>query len=265
MKLLLLYFILFFFPSYQIDQSKAIIIYFSRAGENYSVGKVDKGNTEMIVDYLKEVTDIATTFKINPETPYPENYQETVNLAREEKNSNARPKIKDPLTDISSYDYILLGYPIWHSDLPNIVMTQLELLDFEGKTIYPFNTHEGSGLGNSINDIKNSAPKATVKDGFALRGSEARKEDSHESIRNWLKDKLEIDISNEKSESNEETESNGGNESKGETGNNEGNESNGEDDFNDNNIGNSGGVQKFQNINFFKKSMILILLSLVIL
>ena len=121
-------------------------------------------------------------------------------------------------------------------------MTQLELLDFEGKTIYPFNTHEGSGLGNSINDIKNSAPKATVKDGFALRGSEARKEDSHESIRNWLKDKLEIDISNEKSESNE------------------GNESNGEDEFNDNNIGNSGGIQKFH-----KKSMILILLSLVIL
>ena len=65
--LLLLYFSLLFFPSYQIDQSKAIIIFFSRAGENYNVGTVDVGNTEMIVNYLKQVTNI-TSFKINPET-----------------------------------------------------------------------------------------------------------------------------------------------------------------------------------------------------
>ena len=116
-------------------------------------------------------------------------------IARNEKSSNARPVIKDPITDINKYDTILLGYPIWHSDLPNIVMTQLEKLDFEGKTIYPFNTHEGSGKGNSINDIKTSAPKADVKDGFSLRGTDARKTSSHESIRGWLKDQLNIDIS----------------------------------------------------------------------
>ena len=179
--LLLLYFSLLFFPSYQIDQSKAIIIFFSRAGENYNVGTVDVGNTEMIVNYLTKVTNI-TSFKINPETAYPVSYNEMLTVAQNEKSSNARPKIKDPLTDISKYDTILLGYPIWHGDLPNIVMTQLEMLDFEGKTIYPFNTHEGSGLGRSISDIKNSAPKADVKDGFALRGTDARKEDSHERL-----------------------------------------------------------------------------------
>ena len=206
--LVLLYFSLLFFPSYQIDQSKAIIIFFSRAGENYNVGTVDVGNTEMIVNYLKQVTNI-TSFKINPETDYPTNYQEMVTLAQNEKSSNARPSIKDPLTDISKYDTILLGYPIWHGDLPNIVMTQLEMLDFEGKTIYPFNTHEGSGLGSSISDIKNSAPKADVKDGFALRGTEARKEDSHESIRNWLSDKLGITANqnNGNGETDESTES----------------------------------------------------------
>ena len=184
---------LLIFPSFQIDQSKAIIIYFSRAGYNYNVGKVDKGNTEMIVEYLQEV-DI-DIYKIEPETAYPENYEETVTLAQNEKSSNARPTIKNPLTDISQYDIILLGYPIWHGDLPNIVMTQLEMLNFEGKTIYPFNTHEGSGKGNSINDIKASAPNANVKDGFALRGTEARKASSHESIRNWLKDQMDIDVS----------------------------------------------------------------------
>ena len=239
--LLLLYFSLLFFPSYQIDQSKAIIIFFSRAGENYNVGTVDVGNTEMIVNYLKQVTNI-TSFKINPETEYPTNYQQMVTLAQNEKSSNARPSIKDPLTDISKYDTILLGYPIWHGDLPNIVMTQLEMLDFEGKTIYPFNTHEGSGLGRSISDIKNSAPKADVKDGFALRGTDARKEDSHESIRNWLSDKLGITANQ-----------NNGN---GET--DESTQSKETDESTEN-------IQTFQNNNFMKISLISILSALLFL
>jgi flavodoxin len=236
--LLLLYFSLLFFPSYQIDQSKAIIIFFSRAGENYNVGTVDVGITEMIVNYLKQVTNI-TSFKINPETDYPTNYQEMVTLAQNEKSSNARPSIKDPLTDISKYDTILLGYPIWHGDLPNIVMTQLEMLDFEGKTIYPFNTHEGSGLGRSISDIKNSAPKADVKDGFALRGTEARKEDSHESIRNWLSDELDVTV-NQNTKSDQTGESTKSKETDESTEN----------------------IPNFQNNNFIKISSVLILSAL---
>ena len=248
--LLLLYFSLLFFPSYQIDQSKAIIIFFSRAGENYNVGTVDVGNTEMIVNYLKQATNI-TSFKINPETDYPTNYQEMVTLAQNEKSSNARPSIKDPLTDISNYDTILLGYPIWHGDLPNIVMTQLEMLDFEGKTIYPFNTHEGSGLGRSISDIKNSAPKADVKDGFALRGTDARKEDSHESIRNWLSDKLGI-TANQNNGNGETDESKESKETDKST------ESKETDESTEN-------IQTFQNNNFIKISLISILSALLFL
>ena len=190
---LILFFLLLISSSLQIDESKALIIYFSRAGENYSVGTVDKGNTEIIVDYLTKVTKIKS-FKINPETEYPTSYSETLEIATKEKNSNSRPNIKNPLTSISDYDVILLGYPIWHSNLPNIVMNQLELLDFEGKTIYPFNTHEGSGTGNSINDIKNSAPKADVKDGFPLKGQYARTNASREDINEWLNNVLQLDI-----------------------------------------------------------------------
>ena len=193
--ILILYLFLLISSSLQIDESKALIIYFSRAGENYSVGTVEKGNTELIVDYLTEVTKIKS-FKIVPETEYPISYDETVELAKNEKSSNTRPKIKNPLTSISEYDVILLGYPIWHGNLPNIVKNQLESLDFEGKTIYPFNTHEGSGTGYSINDIKNSAPKADVKDGFPLKGQYARKDDSKKDINEWLNDKLNIKVSN---------------------------------------------------------------------
>ena len=194
----MLYFLLLLFiPSLQIDQSKTIIIFFSRAGENYDVGVVDVGNTEMIVNYLEEVTNITAIYKIIPETPYPENYKQTVDLAEQEKKSGARPKIQNPLTDISKYDTILLGYPIWHGNLPNIVINQLELLDFEGKTIYPFNTHGGSGKGNSINDIKTYAPKAIVKDGFDLKGSYARKSDSQEDIKKWLNEVLNLNVTKE--------------------------------------------------------------------
>jgi flavodoxin len=201
----------------------------------------------MIVDYLKKVTNI-TTFKINPEKEYPTNYQEMVNLAQNEKSSKARPSIKDPLTDISNYDTILLGYPIWHGDLPNIVMTQLEMLDFEGKTIYPFNTHEGSGKGNSINDIRNLAPKANVKDGFALRGTEARKEDSHESIRNWLSDELDITV-NQNTKSDQTGESTESKETDESTKSKETDES-------------TENIQNFQNNNFIKISSVLILSAL---
>ena len=190
----LIYLSLLIFPSLQIDQSKVISIYFSRAGENYDVGIVDEGNTKMIVNYLKEVTEIPI-YQIVPITSYPEGYQETLNVVQTERSSNARPSIKDPLTDISKYDTILLGYPIWYTNLPNIVKGFLESLDFEGKTIYPFNTHEGSGVGNSINDIKSSAPKAIIKDGFALKGSYARKTDSHKDIRDWLNSKLDLKVS----------------------------------------------------------------------
>ena len=205
--LYIFYFFLFLLPTNQIDESKTLIIYFSRAGENYGVGNVEKGNTEMIVDYLSNVTKIKS-YKIVPETDYPVNYNEAVQLAKEEKDTNARPKIKNQLPNIINYDTILLGYPIWHSNLPNIVMTLLESLNFEGKTIYPFNTHEGSGTGNSINDIKNSAPNAIVNSGFPLRGSYARTKESRTDINNWLNETLKISKSNITEENKDEDDEN---------------------------------------------------------
>ena len=185
----LLFFLLLLFPSLQIEPNKVLVIFFSRAGFNYNVGNVTKGNTEVMVDYIKKVTNF-DSHKIIPLIDYPIDYQETVNRTNREKSTQAFPYILNNLTDISDYDTILLGYPIWHADLPRIVVTQLKLLDFEGKTIYPFNTHEGSGVGNSIEQIKKYASKAIVKEGFSLKGTEAREDDSHESIRKWLSDIL---------------------------------------------------------------------------
>ena len=87
---------------------------------------------------------------------------------------------------IDDYEVFLLEYPIWHLGLPNIIMTQLELFGFKGKIIYPFIIHEGTGIGNSVNQIKKSAPEAIVKEPLVLSGKEAREDDSHEKIKRWI-------------------------------------------------------------------------------
>ena len=128
------------------NNKKILIAFFSRADENYNVGTVSVGNTEIMARYIKEyLGDRADGFKIDPVVSYPANYKECTEVATKEKNSNARPEFKNAeVLDLSKYDTILLGYPIWWGDVPMIINTFLEKYNFSGKTIIPFNTHEGS-------------------------------------------------------------------------------------------------------------------------
>ena len=131
LKLKILLIINLILSSLQIDSSKVIIISFSKSG-----------NTQIISDYINKSTKI-TLYNIKPKNSYPSSYDETLKIAENEQNTNARPEIDNPLKDISNYDIILLGYPLWYGHLPNIVITQLELLDLENKEIYPFNIYDG--------------------------------------------------------------------------------------------------------------------------
>ena len=176
-KILLLFFLISLISfSQPTEPSKILIIYFSRTG-----------NTEKFVNYINEISENISKFKIEPASPYPEDYNTVLNIAQEEQKSNARPEIKNALNNVNDYDIILLGYPIWYSHLPNIVINQLEKLDLNGKTIYPFNTHGSSGTGSSINDIKSYAKNAIVKDGFPISMNEINdKTSSMDKIKNWL-------------------------------------------------------------------------------
>ena len=179
MKVLFIVLFLLFTMENSIEKDKMLIIYFSHTG-----------NTETFANYIKKNANI-TSFKIVPATPYPDNFTILSDIAHQEINSSARPEIKDPLTNISQYNTIFLGYPIWFSHIPNIVITQLEKLNFKGKTIYPFNTHGSSGVGNSISEIKQYAPDAKVMDGYPIKGSEiANKE---EDIIDWLDENFDLD------------------------------------------------------------------------
>ncbi len=172
-------------------ESNILIAYFSRAGENYSVGVIEKGNTEIIAEMIADQTG-GELFKIERDTPYPESYDECTDEASREQTENARPALAADLESIDDYDIIFVGYPIWWGDMPMPVYTFLESHDFSGKTVIPFCTHEGSGLSSTVSSIED-VTGATVLDGLAVRGSVAQnsQEEAEAAVTEWLADILE--------------------------------------------------------------------------
>lgn len=167
--------------------SKVLVVYFSRTGENYNVGNVEVGNTAMVASYIKEYLK-ADSFEIVPVDKYPEKYDECTDIAQKEKNDNARPKIQDKINNFDSYDTVFIGYPIWWGDLPMIMYTFMEEYDFNGKNVIPFNTHEGSGDAGTYQSIQTKLPNAKVNTkGLALDGKTARSDDGKQQTIDWLK------------------------------------------------------------------------------
>ena len=167
--------------------SKILVVYFSRTGENYNVGNVEVGNTAMVASYIKDYLK-ADSFEIIPVNKYPDKYQECLDQATKEKNENARPEIQNKITNFDQYDTIFVGYPIWWGDLPMIMHTFFESYDFNGKKIIPFNTHEGSGDAGTYSTVQKDLPKANVTtNGLALDGKTARSDDGKQKTIDWLK------------------------------------------------------------------------------
>jgi len=166
--------------------SKSLIAYFSRKGNNYMEGRIVNlsiGNTEVVANKIQELTG-SDMFQIETVKAYPGDYTETTVVAQKEKRENARPELTDTVGSMDSYDVIYLGYPNWWGTMPMAVYTFLESYDFSRKTIVPYCTHEGSGMGNSERDIKNLCPNAKVLPGLAIRGSSVKS--STDMVKSWL-------------------------------------------------------------------------------
>ncbi|MBW3094755.1 flavodoxin [Bifidobacterium sp. 64T4] len=153
-----------------------IIVCFSHAGENYNVGTVDEGNTAKTADLIAERTGCGIV-RIVSDTPYPSDYTAATRVAQDEANRQARPAItlEGDVDALDSDNTVLLGYPIWWGDAPMPVYSFLESRDWEGKTIHPFCTHEGSGLGDSVASIAD-ATDADIQPGLAIRGTDAQRD-----------------------------------------------------------------------------------------
>lgn len=160
---------------------KSLIIYFSRADENYAVGYIDKGNTEIVAEYVRDLTG-ADMFKVEPLVPYSKDYQTCIKEAKE-RIGNA--PIKEKLYDISQYEVIYIMTPIYWGTYAPELETAIKDLDFSGKIIRIITTHEGSGLANVVSDVKKICNGATVlDDAIAIKGSKAKEAES--IIESWI-------------------------------------------------------------------------------
>lgn len=169
-----------------MESRKTLVVFFSRTGENYAVGNIEKGNTHIIAEMIAEETD-GTLFQIVPLKAYPENYTKCTEVAKQEAESKARPAIKGDVA-VEDYDVIYIGYPNWWGDMPMPVYTFIEKHNWQGKTVIPFCTHEGSGLSDTENRLKKACEGATILKGLAIRGTTALKsqEQARKTVTNWL-------------------------------------------------------------------------------
>lgn len=169
------------------SDQRVLVVYFSRADENTGgVGYIEKGNTKILAEMIAERTH-GDLFEIKTVKPYPKEYRPATEAAKQEKEENVRPEIVGELPDLSKYDVVFLGYPIWWSDMPMPVYTFLDRENFAGKIILPFCTHEGSGLSDTQRSIAD-VTKADVREGFALQGHIAQKspEEARTALYEWM-------------------------------------------------------------------------------
>lgn len=169
-----------------VTNKKCLIAYFSRKGQNYVSGRLvdlKVGNTEVVANMIQKITG-GVLFHIESVTAYPQDYTEATEVAKNELRAKARPKLTRQVENMGTYDVIFLGYPNWWGTLPMPMFTFLENYDFSGKTIIPFCTHEGSGMGHSEKDIAKACPNATVLKGIAIHGTNASSAES--DVSSWI-------------------------------------------------------------------------------
>ena len=154
------------------NDQNILVLYFSMSGNTEKVANIIHDNVGGDIIKLETVEE------------YPSDYDELVDYAQEEQQENARPELSTKIDDIEAYDIIFLGYPNWWGDMPMPIYTFLEEYDLREKTIAPFITHGGSGLSNTPENIQGEEPEATVTEGLAIYGSDAR--DSESDVTNWL-------------------------------------------------------------------------------
>lgn len=165
--------------------SKIAIVYFSRKDGNYwggSIKNLEKGNTEVVSEFVQQAVG-GKLFEIVPDKEYPKDYYACCDEAKVELQERARIEPVEYMDDLEEYDIVFLGYPIWWGTIPMAVDTFLRHYDWAGKTIAPFCTNEGSGLGSSVRFIEEACPGAKVVKGLSITGSKASK--SGREISDW--------------------------------------------------------------------------------
>jgi len=164
--------------------SKSIVIFFSHAGDNYSVGNIEVGNTKIVADYISELTG-AEQYEIITHKYDGMDYMSLIDLAKKEAAAGELPSYEGQAPDLSQYDTVFIGGPVWWGTYPQVMFTLFKDINLDGKTVIPFTTHEGSGLANCVSDVKKAFPKANVTQGFSIYGHEVRT--GKAKVEKWIK------------------------------------------------------------------------------
>ena len=166
------------------NMNKSIVIFFSHAGDNYSVGNIEVGNTKIVADYITEIKG-ADQFEIVTHKYDGMAYMPLIELAKEEANKGELPPYEGTAPDLSQYDTVFIGGPVWWGTYPQVMFTLFKDINLDGKTVIPFTTHEGSGLASCARDVKKAFPKAKVTGEFSIYGHEVRT--GKAKVEKWLK------------------------------------------------------------------------------
>lgn len=182
----------------KMNLGKTLVIYFSVPEMKSGDSKVDAmagasivasgskrlGNIQYVASVIQKNMK-ADTFRIQPQKAYPIKHSTLVGQAEKEQEQDARPAIKNKLNNLSQYDTVFIGYPIWWSDMPQIMYTFFDTYDFSGKTIIPFTVHGGSGLSGTVSRIQKLEPNASVyKKALSIDRDNVGKSES--KITTWL-------------------------------------------------------------------------------
>ena len=174
--------------------SKPLIVYFT-AAENSGVDAIASasyttidgvavGRVRALADMIQEGTG-GDLFSIRTSVVYPADGGELIDYADQEQRENARPELVDHIDNLDQYDTIFIGYPNWWADMPMALYSFFDAYDLSGKTIVPFNVHNGSRFSNTIRTIEELEPNATViEDGFTV--SERNVADAAGDVADWL-------------------------------------------------------------------------------
>ncbi len=169
---------------------KVLVIYFSRTGEQYGVGVIHKGNTAIVADMIADATG-GDLFEVKPaDDHYPKSYDKLTDVAKKEQSENARPAYAGKLPDLSKYDTIFIGAPVWWGDWPMIMYTVFDKNDFSGKKLVPFSTSAGSGLSGFDKSLAKEEPKAMILEGQSFLGTDCQNDKAavRKSVKSWLSD-----------------------------------------------------------------------------
>lgn len=170
--------------------AKTLVIYYSREGENYvngSIRNLARGNTELVAGYVRDAVG-ADLFRIQTVKEYSKDYMDCTREAQAELRADARPELAQILSSVDAYDNIVVAGPCWWGTYPMAVFTQLDALDFTGKTVFAVMTHEGSGQAGSVRALKQHCKGAAVGAALAIHGADAPH--SRTRVEGWARENL---------------------------------------------------------------------------